>query len=92
MASKKYYAVLKGRKTGIFTSWADCEEQVKGVSGALYKAFTTRAEADAALGLTEQASIFPTPQNEATWQEAQAKIVPASELILKRLCRCFLSR
>ncbi|WP_353962237.1 RNase H1/viroplasmin domain-containing protein [Chlorogloeopsis sp. ULAP01] len=42
MASKKYYAVFKGRKTGIFTSWAECEEQIKGFSGVLYKSFKTR--------------------------------------------------
>ena len=29
MASKRYYAVLKGRKTGIFESWSECEEQIK---------------------------------------------------------------
>lgn len=41
----KYYAVAKGRKTGIFTAWADCERQVKGFSGAVYKSFGTEAEA-----------------------------------------------
>ncbi|NJR63290.1 MAG: hypothetical protein HC769_33655 [Cyanobacteria bacterium CRU_2_1] len=86
MASKKYYAVLKGRQTGIFTSWADCEEQIKGVSGALYKAFKTRGEAEAALGMTDQASIFPTAQNEVKWREVKERIVPASELILESVC------
>ncbi|MHC5721396.1 MAG: ribonuclease H1 domain-containing protein, partial [Nostoc sp.] len=27
MPSKKYYSVFKGRNTGIFTSWEECEEQ-----------------------------------------------------------------
>ena len=35
----KYYAVKNGRQTGIFESWAECEEQVKGFSGAVYKSF-----------------------------------------------------
>jgi viroplasmin and RNaseH domain-containing protein len=26
MSSKKYYAVLKGRKTGVFESWAEWGE------------------------------------------------------------------
>ena len=43
--SAKYYAVKKGRKTGIFNSWAECEQQVKGFAGAKYKSFKTPAEA-----------------------------------------------
>lgn len=41
----KYYAVKNGRKTGIFETWAECEAQVKGFSGAVYKSFTTLQEA-----------------------------------------------
>lgn len=40
--------VWKGRKTGIFTTWAECEKQVKGVVGAQFKAFESEAEAEAA--------------------------------------------
>ncbi|WP_174713982.1 ribonuclease H family protein [Ligilactobacillus salitolerans] len=42
----KYYAVLKGRKKGMFSSWAECEKQVKGYPGAKFKSFTNKAEAD----------------------------------------------
>ena len=42
----KYYAVKKGRKTGIFLTWAECELQVKGFKGALYKSFKTQEEAN----------------------------------------------
>jgi ribonuclease HI len=48
MSKQKYYVIWKGRKTGIFTSWAECEKQVKGVVGAQFKAFDSEAEADAA--------------------------------------------
>lgn len=48
MARQKYYVVWKGRKTGVFTSWAECEKQVKGYVGAQFKAFESEAEADAA--------------------------------------------
>ncbi|MBI5943389.1 MAG: ribonuclease H family protein [Chloroflexi bacterium] len=48
MPKQKYYVVWKGRKTGIFTSWAECEKQVKGVVDAQFKAFESEAEADAA--------------------------------------------
>jgi ribonuclease HI len=86
MASKKYYAVLKGRKTGIFTSWTDCKEQINGFSGALYKSFKTRGEAEAALGLTNQALLFPVEQQEVKWREAKKNVVPASELIMNSVC------
>jgi ribonuclease HI len=42
---QKYYVVWKGRNVGIFTSWPDCEKQVKGFVGAQYKAFGSMAEA-----------------------------------------------
>ncbi|MBI3162719.1 MAG: ribonuclease H family protein [Chloroflexi bacterium] len=48
MPKIKYYVVWKGRKTGIFTSWAECEKQVKGFVGAQYKAFDSNAEAESA--------------------------------------------
>ena len=43
------YVVWKGRKTGIFTTWEECAEQVKGFAGAEYKAFESRAAAEKAL-------------------------------------------
>ena len=46
MAKKKFYAVAAGRTTGIFTDWATCEKQVKGFTGAKYKSFPTRSEAE----------------------------------------------
>ena len=46
--SSKFYVVWKGRKPGIFTSWAEAEKQVKGFAGAEYKAFASYPEANAA--------------------------------------------
>lgn len=34
-----FYAVAKGRTSGIFMTWPDCEAQVKGFPGAKYKKF-----------------------------------------------------
>ena len=50
MAGKKYYAVLKGLKTGIFETWDECKESVDGYPGAQYKSFKTLAEAQGYLG------------------------------------------
>ncbi len=44
----KFYVVWKGRQPGIYDSWAACEAQVKGFPGAEFKAFPTRAMAEAA--------------------------------------------
>lgn len=43
--AKKVYAVRKGREIGIFDTWAECQKQVTGFSGAEYKSFTAREEA-----------------------------------------------
>lgn len=48
MPERKYYVVWKGRRTGIFSSWSECEAQVKGYAGAEYKAFQSRREAERA--------------------------------------------
>ncbi|MBI3162143.1 MAG: ribonuclease H family protein [Chloroflexi bacterium] len=48
MPKQKFYVVWKGRKKGIFDSWAECEIQVKGFVDAEYKAFGSRAEAERA--------------------------------------------
>ena len=48
--AKKFYAVKRGRKTGLYTVWAECAAQVKGFQGAVYKGFMTEEEARAWLG------------------------------------------
>ncbi|KAJ7103171.1 ribonuclease H-like domain-containing protein [Mycena belliarum] len=47
MAKPKYYAVKVGRAPGIYTTWAECEAQVKGSHAARYKKFDSREEAQA---------------------------------------------
>lgn len=42
----KFYAVKNGRKIGIFESWDECKRQVTGFSGASYKSFLSREEAE----------------------------------------------
>ena len=50
MAKPKFYAVVKGRKPGIYTEWFGshgAEVQIKGFANAVYKSFPTRDEAKA---------------------------------------------
>ncbi len=47
MAKKqKYYTVWKGRQTGVFNTWKEAEEQVKGFETAQYKSFESLKEAE----------------------------------------------
>ena len=51
MAEKKknFYAVVKGRRPGIYTQWSGAggaEEQIKGYPGAVFRGFATREEAE----------------------------------------------
>ena len=45
MPTSKVYAVRRGRATGIFTSWAECQKQTAGYPGAQFKSFTDVREA-----------------------------------------------
>lgn len=46
--TNKYYVVWKGAKTGIFTSWDECQQYVIGIPGAKFKAFSSLEEAEQA--------------------------------------------
>ena len=54
MAEKKFYAVRKGKKPGIYSTWDKCKKQVDGFSGAEYKGFGTLIEAETFLYNTEK--------------------------------------
>lgn len=48
MAKKTFYVVWKGRNPGVYSSWIECENQVKHFSGASFRGFATREAAEAA--------------------------------------------
>lgn len=50
----KYYAVKKGRKVGVYTSWDECKNQVSGFSNAKYKSFDSKEEADKYIGESDE--------------------------------------
>lgn len=43
---QKFYSIRKGKKPGIYLTWAEAQKQIHGFSGAEYKSFTTRQEAE----------------------------------------------
>ncbi|KAL7735903.1 hypothetical protein ACLKA6_002353 [Drosophila palustris] len=53
-----FYAVAKGRRVGIYANWAQCEEQVKGFKGAVYKKFNNRKEAEHFICPTRATGVY----------------------------------
>jgi ribonuclease HI len=45
MAVKKYYVVWRGLKPGVYDNWKECEAQIRGIHGAVYKSFPGLDEA-----------------------------------------------
>ena len=62
MAKQKYYVVWKGVTPGVYTSWTDCQLQIKNYKGALYKSFETREEAEAALASPAHHYLHPSKE------------------------------
>lgn len=46
IADKNFYAVAKGKNTGIFTTWSECSSNITGFSCAIYKKCNTKKEAE----------------------------------------------
>ena len=69
MVKRKLYAVKRGRTPGLYNTWKEAEEQVKGYSHAIHRSFTSRREAEIYLGRApptissaySENTIVPTP-------------------------------
>lgn len=48
MSKQKYYVVWNGVTPGIYSSWTECQLQIKGYDGAKFKSFDTHEEAERA--------------------------------------------
>src|SRR5512146_1951181 len=77
MPKQKYYVVWKGRRTGVFHSWAECEAAISGFAGAQFKAFESRAEAERAFA-GKYEDHMGRPASSQRWLFAAAKpILPS---------------
>lgn len=86
MASKKYYAVKKGKITGVFESWDECCDVVEGVSGAQYKGFASMEEALEYLGDSAPAEVG---NSDVSASKAGIKAVISSAKIKESLSKDF---
>lgn len=59
-SKNRFYAVKKGIKPGIYTTWDECSTQVQGFPGAQYKGFSSLNDAEEYLGVSK-----PKVQEEA---------------------------
>ena len=64
----KFYAIKKGRRPGIYTTWDAAKKQVSGYSGAVYKGFTTKDQAEAFMNAATTA-----PRKTATKKSASTR-------------------
>ena len=82
MAAKKFYAVKKGKKTGIFESWDICKSVIDGYSGAEYKGFATLKEAREYLGIsTDEAAEGLLQKDQPSVNKKEVSQQPADTLI-----------
>ena len=44
-AGQKFYVVWKGKKPGVYSTWKECQEQVKGFEGAKFMSFPNEGQA-----------------------------------------------
>lgn len=74
----KYYAVRKGKQTGIFETWDDCKRQTQGYPRAEYKSFTSREDAELYMKGQEfrlPKKEFSEPSNDCVNVYAVGKVV-----------------
>lgn len=76
--AQKFYAVREGRNPGIYLSWADCSTQVSGFSGAVYKSFPTREQAEQFLNQKKKApeNTLASEENKKEWNPAENREEP----------------
>ncbi|MFW5708128.1 MAG: viroplasmin family protein [Bacteroidota bacterium] len=48
MAKKKFYVVWEGHTSGVFETWKQCEQAIKGYGSAKYKSFDNEMQAEKA--------------------------------------------
>lgn len=79
MAARKYYAVKKGKVTGVFQNWEDCKASVDGYPGAVYKSFSTLREANAFVGVITGDTDFTHDDATELRQEKKVSVKPADK-------------
>ena len=75
MANQKFYVVWEGVTPGVYTSWTDCQLQIKGYEGAKYKSFDTREEAEPEMCISDIAYIGKNAKKKS--EKVSSETLPA---------------
>lgn len=85
MGKKKFYVVWKGEQPGIYSSWGECQLQIKGYEDAQYKSFDSREDAERAYASSPFQYIGKAQRKEKVLHNWQ-KIVPPETLVVDAAC------
>eukprot|EP01126_Amoeba_proteus_P061248 TRINITY_DN8202_c0_g1_i8.p1 TRINITY_DN8202_c0_g1~~TRINITY_DN8202_c0_g1_i8.p1 ORF type:complete len:395 (+),score=79.91 TRINITY_DN8202_c0_g1_i8:154-1185(+) len=66
-----FYAVAVGRKPGVYKTWEETQEQVKGYSGAIYRRFDS----------LEEAHVWYEEKIKRVQEEAQREAIPRAPIL-----------
>lgn len=79
MAKKqKYYVVWEGITPGIYSSWDECQQQIKGYATAKYKSFDSLAEAEFAKNRNYYEFVVKSSKTESNKKESKGNILKDS--------------
>ncbi|MBK9270473.1 MAG: ribonuclease H family protein [Saprospiraceae bacterium] len=81
----KFYVVWEGEQPGIYTSWSECQRQIKGYPGAKYKSFESLKDAQEAYlngPSTSNVSSKKTKTVSEKWQDH----VPVGSIAVDAAC------
>lgn len=84
-----YYVVWKGKTPGVYDNWEECENQIKGHQGAMYKGFATKTEAEQAFASSPDQYIVrkapsPAPSPSGAGRGGTSPVLPA--LVVDAAC------
>uniref|UniRef100_A0A8C9ESQ9 ribonuclease H n=1 Tax=Pavo cristatus TaxID=9049 RepID=A0A8C9ESQ9_PAVCR len=87
-----FYAVRKGRQTGVFRTWAECQQQVNRFPSASFKKFATEKEAWAFVGAGPPGGQQSAPAethgaSTVTQENASQREEPETDVLCCNACK-----
>lgn len=81
---QRFYVVWRGRRTGIFRTWAETQASVSGYSGARHKSYRSRVDAEAALANGPPDAVRYTYDASARHFASQREKIARSDAIMPK--------
>ncbi|NXU58764.1 RNH1 Ribonuclease, partial [Turnix velox] len=84
---RMFYAVRRGRQTGVYRTWAECQEQVNKFPSASFKKFASEKDAWAFVGqeLPKAAASHSSPA--ATQEKSSKREEPETKVLCCNTCK-----